>query len=54
MDCARAPLHLREWEMNDAGSLARVPLTLHRLSRVQRRNLAAALLVTAIASLGRH
>ena len=48
------PLLLREWEMNDAGSLARVPLTLHRLGRAQRRNFAAARVVTAIVSLGRH
>ena len=54
MDYARVPLLLREWEMNHAGSLARVPLTLHRLSRAQRRNLAAARLVTATVSLGRH
>ena len=54
MDFALAPLLLREWEMNDAGSLARVSLTLHRLSRAQRRNLAAARLITAIAPLGRH
>ena len=40
--------------VNDAGSLARVPLTLHRLSRAQRRNLAAARLVTVIVLLGRH
>ena len=54
MDYARAPLLLREWEMNDAGSIARVPLTLHRLSRAQLRNFAAARLVPAIISLGRH
>ena len=54
MDYVRAPLLLREYEFNHAGSLARVLLTLHRLSRAQRRNLAAARLVTAILSLGRH
>ena len=54
MDYARAPLLLREWAMNDAGSLGRVPLTLHRISRAQRRNLAAARLLTAIVLLGRH
>ena len=56
MDYARAPLLLREWEMNDAGSLARVSLTLYRLSRAQSRKLAVARLVTAIGllGLGRH
>ena len=54
MDYARAPLLLREWEMNDAGSLTRLSLTLHRISRAQRRNLAAARLVAAIAPLGRQ
>ena len=54
MDYAPAPLLFREWEMSDAGSLALVRLTFHRLSRAQRRNLAAARLFTAIASLGRH
>ena len=39
MDYARSPLLLREWEMNDAGSLARVSLTLHRLGRAQRATL---------------
>ena len=54
MDYARASLLLREWGMNDAGSLARVSLAPHRLVRVQRRNLAADHLVNATASLGRH
>ena len=54
MDYARAPLLLREWEMNDAGSIARVPLTLHRLSRAQLRNFAAARLVTVIVLWGLH
>ena len=54
MDYARAPLLLREWEMNHAGSLVRVSLTLHRLGRAQRRNPAEAHLVTTTASLRRH
>ena len=54
MDYARASLLLREWGMNDAGSLARVSLAPHRLVRAQRRNLAADHLVNATASLGRH
>ena len=54
MDYARASLLLREWEMNDVGSLARVSLAPHRLVRAQRRNLAADHLVNATASLGRH
>ena len=54
MNYALAPLRLREWAMNDAGSLARVSLAPHRLVTVQRRNLAADHLVNATASLGRH
>ena len=50
MDYAREPLLFHEWEMNDAGFLARVPLTLPLISRAQRRNLAEARLVTAILS----
>ena len=45
MHYARAPLLLREWEMNDAGFLS-VPLTLHRHSRAQRRNLAAGTVIS--------